>query len=192
MMRQRHQGCPFLYDETSSDIIGIKDPDGSELLIMHVPHIGYFYDTTDQAAAANTATAVTFNTPVLSKGVTLVDNTKITLSRKGTYNFQFSIVFANHEAADYDVSVWLRKNGTNMVDSNTDITVAAKHGATSGKAVAAWNLFDQSLPGDYYEVMWSTPINTIVIDYQAAQANPDRPATPSVIMTVNEVEGSHS
>lgn len=152
------------------------------------PHYLSLFDTTTQTALANTATATTFNTVDLANGISLVDSSKITFSRTGVYNVQFSTMFTNPETTAYEVSVWLAKNGAAMAATNTDLTVPSKHGSISGTAVAAWNFFVGASAGDYVQLMWSTPIATISAQAVGAQTNPARPSTPSVILTVNQVD----
>lgn len=189
--RQKTPGAPWLYDETTGDIVGLKDQDGSELLIMRIPYIGSFYDKGDQSADANTATAMTCDTTVISKGITVVDQTKFKVGRKASYNIQFSAQFFNPEATAYRVSVWPKVNLNDVPDSCTDITVPAKHGSDSGAVVASWNFFLDLEANDYVQLMWSTPIDTITIEHTDARTNPVRPAIPSLIVTVNEVDGSY-
>jgi len=43
--------------------------------------------------------------------------------------------------------------------------------------------------GQYAQIIWSTPNTAVSIAYEGALSTPTRPATPSVIMTVNEVNG---
>lgn len=188
---QKYAGSPFLYDADTGDIIGVKDPDGSELLFMRIPHIGSFYDTTHQSASANTATAITINTSDISRGISLANSSKITVSRKGTYNLQFSAQLINSDTTDQNVSIWLRKNGNDVANSCTDITVPSKHGSINGAVVAAWNFFIDLVAGDYVQLIWSTPSILVLIDYTAERTSPVRPGTPSVIVTMNEVDGSY-
>jgi len=186
MVRLRH-GTTFLYDDNNDDIVGIRDIDGSELYL--VPNIGAFFDTTDQTATVDTAKAMTFNTAQIQRGVTLSNNSRVRVDRKATYNVQFSAMFSNPEATAYAVSVWLARNGSAVADSCTDITVPAKHGSVNGKAVAAWNFFIDLNAGDYIELYWSTPQATVIIEHQDVRTTPTRPAIPSVILTVNEING---
>lgn len=188
---QKYAGSPFLYDADTGDIIGVKDPDGSELLFMRIPHVASFYDTTHQTASINTATAMTVNTTDISRGISLTNSSKVTVSRKGTYNLQFSAQLLNTDSAEHNISIWLRKNGSDVADSCTDITVPAKHGSVDGAEVAAWNFFIDLVAGDYVQLMWSTPSAQVTIDYTAARTSPVRPATPSLIVTMNEVDGSY-
>lgn len=150
---------------------------------------GSFFDTTDQSDGADTATAMKCNTTYLSKGVKVVDLTKFTVASAGIYDLQFSAQLINPDSDEHNVSIWLRKNGNDVPDSCTDITVPKKHGTDNGAVVAAWNFFVEMNPGDYVQIMWSTPSALVYIDYTAPRTNPVRPAIPSVIVTMNEVNG---
>lgn len=152
------------------------------------PYYGAFHDLTDQTASANTATAMKLTTELVASGVAIIDDTKITVDRDGVYNIQFSAMFDNPEATEYDVSVWLDFNGSNLAATNTDLTVPKKHGGINGHAVASWNFFVPMTVGDYVRLMWSTPQATVFIAHQPAQTTPARPETPSVILTVNQVD----
>lgn len=187
--RQKYAGAPWLYDETTGDIIGVKDPDGSEFYWSRLGRIGSFYDTTDQAIAANTAAAVIFNTVDVSSGVTLVSGSRMTVDRAGRFNFMFSIQFQNTDVSDQDASVWFRKNGVDIAQSNTLVSVPSKHGSVMGHCVAAWNFWVPMNAGDYVEMYWSTDHIGVTIEAIPTQVSPTRPATPSVIMTVEEVAG---
>jgi hypothetical protein len=178
---------PFLYEDATGDIVGVRDLDGSELYL--VPNVGVFFDTTDQSADVDTAKAMTFNNAQTERGVRLANSSRLYVDRRATYNLQFSAMFCNPEATAYAVSVWVAVNGVAMPDSCTDMTVPTKHGSTNGKAVASWNFFLDLNAGDYIELYWSTPYATVFIEHQDARTTPARPATPSVILTINEVNG---
>lgn len=184
-MKLRH-GTPFIYDD-NDDIVGLRDPDNSELYL--VPNVGVFIDTTDQTAAADTAKVMALSTSQTARGVTLTNGSRMVVDRTATYNVQFSAMFSNPEANAYAVSVWPAINGVAVPYSCTDITVPSKHGSTNGKAVASWNFFFDLKALDYVELYWSTPFATVFIEHQDARTSPARPAIPSLIVTVNEVDG---
>lgn len=152
------------------------------------PVSGAFYDTVDQSALANTATALKCNTTALSAGVIVEDQTKFRVSALGTYNIQFSAQLLNADNSEHNVSIWCRKNGTDVPDSCTDITVPRRHGQFDGAAVAAWNFFERLNANEYVELMWSTPSTNVSIAHTNARTNPVRPAVPSLIVTVNKVD----
>lgn len=185
-MTRMRSGEPWLYDNVTGDLAGVKDPDGSEFYWQRIPNTGSFHDTTTQVAAAiNTAYPLTLNATDLSRGVTVVDGSKLTVARAGVYSIAFSTQFDRANGGTDAVSIWLRKNGTDFPDSCTDVTISGN--ANAAKAVAAWNFFVEAQAGDYFELVWSTPNTDVKILYQAARANPARPAIPSLIVTVNEI-----
>lgn len=189
-MAYMKSGTNLLFSSTTGDIVGIKDPDGSELYFARIPHVGSFYDVSDQPASINTATPMECDTVDIANGVTMVSNSRITFSRAGIYNIQFSAQFKNVGTGEQNVSVWFAKGGTNLENSTTDITIPKKHGSGDGLLVAAWNYFVQVVAGEYVQIMWSTPSTDVSVEYKATSVSPDRPAVPSVIVTVNEVDGT--
>lgn len=146
------------------------------------PRYGSFYDTTTQTVAAiNTAYAMTFNTTDLSVGVTCGSPTsRIYVDRPNVYNIQFSAQLDKTAAGVGLIWIWLRKNGTDVPDSTTQIRIQGNNAET----VAAWNFLLQMNAGDYFELMWEVDDTTVQILTEAASAV--HPAIPSVILTVTD------
>ena len=182
-----------LYDaRISPDSIILFVPSSAAAIADAVPY-GAFQDTTDQTAASTTAAyAITLNTTDYAVGVAIVSNSQITVRSAGVYNIQFSIQFANADTQIHDVDVWFRKNGTDVAGSNSKFSVPNSHGGTDGHLIAALNFYIQLAAGDYVQLMWSTTSTDVSIEHLAAQTNPTRPTTPSVIVTVNKVDESSS
>ena len=144
---------------------------------------GAFYDTTDQAFLAATATPVTLNTTHLTNGVSIgAPTSRIVMGNDGVYNIQFSSQVFNNSGAIQTVTFWLRKNGVDIVDSAKDVTVAA------GVAdyTADWSWLDECVADDYYEIIFLTPVVTVTLN--AAIAGAPKPAIPS--MSVVVIQGS--
>jgi uncharacterized lipoprotein YbaY len=149
---------------------------------------GSFQDLTDQnAAAANTEYQVTYNTTDFANGISVVSSSRLTVKNYGIYNFQTSIQFTNTDSQAHAVSVWFKKNGSAIVNSNTELTIPSKHGSTDGRSVFAVNFYFELQANDYIEMAWSTESTTVSLQYIAAQTTPTRPATPSVIATLQYV-----
>lgn len=148
---------------------------------------GAFSDTTTQTATANTATLITFNTTDYTNGVTVSGGNKLVVAYAGTYNVQFSVQLQNTSTQLDDVSIWLRVNGVDVAGSNGLISVPNKHGGVDGHTIQSWNYFVQLNANDYVQLVWSTTATTTTINYYAPATTPTRPATASVIATVNQV-----
>jgi hypothetical protein len=142
-----------------------------------------FYDTTTQTnPVANTANLVTFNTVAEGYGVALgTPSSRITVPVAGVYNFQFSAQIDKTGGGNATMFIWFRRNGVDLVDSATKITVAGPNAET----VAAWNYLITMQAGDYFELVWSSAATTVVLLAEPAVA--PVPAIPSVIMTVTYV-----
>lgn len=139
------------------------------------------------AAAANTAYAMTVNTTDYTNGCSVASSSRFTAASAGLYNIQFSAQLVNTDSTEHDISIWFRKNGTDIADSNTMTHVTSKHGSTNGHVVASWNFFVQLSASDYVELMWSTDSTTTYIEATGTQTSPTRPATPSLIVTMDRV-----
>lgn len=154
---------------------------------LRLPY-GSFADTTDQTTTANTATVMTFNTTDFANGVSVVTSggkaSRITVATAGVYNFQWSGEFVNTDTQIHDVSVWVRKNGTDVVGSTGIISIANSHGGLDGHNIYGWNFFFSLNAGDYIELWWSTPDIKVSIQAFPVGAVPVRPSTSSLVATM--------
>jgi hypothetical protein len=146
---------------------------------------GQFCDTTTQSGSANTAYPMKLNTTDVSNGVSVVNGTQITVDNTGIYNLQFSAQFQETVNAAAEISVWLRKGGVNVINSNTELTIEKVAGG--GKLVAAWNYMIQLNATEYVELVWSSDKSTTQLHYHTTQTNPTRPVTPSIIATLTQI-----
>ena len=146
---------------------------------------GAFHDTTTQTAAvANSAYAMTFNATDLASGVTIgTPTSRLVVDTLGVYNVQFSAQLDRTSATECIVWIWLRVNGANVADSAGQIRMKGNHAET----IAAWNYVLTLNAGDYLELMWAADDTASRI--QAVAAAGVVPAIPSVIATVTSVSG---
>jgi hypothetical protein len=146
-------------------------------------HYGAFSDTTTQVAASiNVAYGMVFNTTDNSNGVSVGSPTsRLVADFQGVYNVQFSAQLDKTSGSAAKIYIWLRKNGTNVPNTTTVVTLQG----SSAKAVAAWNYIVQLDPAQYVELMWATDDTDVKI--LAATATSVWPAIPSVIATVTQV-----
>jgi len=125
---------------------------------------------------------------VSSTTITGTRNSKVIVSQDGIYNIQFSVQFVNTDSQIHDVDVWFRKNGTDIINSNSQFSVPNKHGSIDGHLIGSLNFFDSMVAGDYIELMWHTYNTATTIQALAAVpasgTTPAIPATPSIITTV--------
>lgn len=153
------------------------------------PH-ATFSSSVDQTIADPTlAQVVTFNTTINANGITLVGNTKFTLPQPGNYSFSVSaVVDATGASNAKQASMWFRKNGSDVANTNTYISVS--NNVPTVLAVAF--VLPCTTAGDYYELWWSGETTSVKLDAVAAITGsstfpPNQPASPSIIVTIGQV-----
>ena len=147
---------------------------------------GAFQSTVDQtAASANTAYAMTFNTTDYANGVSITNDSRITVTDSGIWNLQWSGQFENPDSQDHDARVWLKINGTVVTGSTGFFAVPSKHGTTNGHALVGWNYFLSLNANDYVELWWETDSTQVTIQSYAAAGS--YPSTASLIATMTFV-----
>jgi hypothetical protein len=153
---------------------------------------GAFSDYTNQTAAAiNTGYPMRLGVTDLNNEVTIQSNSRITFNFAGKYNLQWSGQFVNPDTQEHDVSVWLRRNGTNVTGSNGFVSVVSRHGGIDGHVLPAWNYVVDVSANDYYEFVWSTSSTQVYLASRPVTAF--SPSTASVIVTATPVSaGSDS
>lgn len=146
------------------------------------------YSTIDQTGSTSAATAVLIGTTGFSSGISITNNgsgnpTRITFAAAGTYMVAPSLQFANSDTSNRNVTIWFRKNGTDIANSATVINVpkAGDGGNTFFQIV----LYEQVTAGQYIEIMWLPTNTAVTLDYIAAGAV--APAAPSVILSSERI-----
>jgi hypothetical protein len=113
---------------------------------------------------------------------------RIVITNAGVYNLQFSLQLSNTSAQIDDVTIWLRQNGVDVPNSAGLDGVSNKHGAINGHIIIGWNYLLTAAASDYFELYWTTDSGASSIDtYPASAVAPVHPASPAVILTVQQV-----
>ena len=158
----------------------------TQAAVIKVPYLAVS-DSVSHTVTANTANAMTFDTVDYSNSCSLVSTSQFTVTYAGIYNLQFSTQFQNTDTQLHDVSIWLRKNGTDIAGSTGFVSVPNKHGGVNGHAIVGWNFFVSLAANDYIQLYWSTTNAAITIQAYAAGVSPTRPTTASNVATLTFV-----
>jgi len=142
---------------------------------------------TQTVAVINTGYPIKFRTLDISNGVTVVSDSRITFANTGIYNLQFSVQLENSDTQEHDVTIWLRKNGVDVVGSAGFVAVVSKHGGINGHVLPSWNYLLDVIAGEYYELVWSATSTQVTMPFIAAGSPP--PSTASAIFTVTQQAG---
>ena len=147
-------------------------------------YYGAFAKTVSVAlSATNTATAITFNTTTVSNGVSIGSPTsRVIVSRSGLYNLSMSFQLSSSSSSIKDVYLWVRKNGVDLPNS----TIVHSLESNSAKTVQSRSMTISLNANDYIELYWGSPDNNVSLS--AIAATSFSPATPSVILSVNQIQ----
>lgn len=155
-------------------------------------YYGVFSDTTTKTPAAiYTPYAITFNTTDFALGFTRGSPTsRIVAPASGLFNFQFSAQLSSSNSSAKKMWVWPRINGTDVANSNSEVTLSGNNQAE----VISWNWVLSMAANQYFEIMYAVEDTALSIPAVAAQTGATgtatfaRPAVPSIILTVTEVQ----
>ena len=162
--------------------VGPTGPTGATGAGGAIGYYGSFYDTTTQTlSAVNTPKAMTYDTTAEANGVSIVSSSQIKFTYAGTYNIQFSAQLAQNDNSIDQMQIWLRKNGTDLTETNTTVTMDRQY----SNKVASWNFVLTLAANDYLQLMWES--NSTSVSIAAAAAGGTYPATPSIILTAQQV-----
>jgi hypothetical protein len=153
--------------------------------------VGYYAqyqdDLSQPLGAVNVGQPVKFRTMDFSNGVTVNSDTEITIANTGIYNLQFSFQYQNVDSQDHDVTIWLRKNGSDVLGSAGFVAVISSHGGVPGHCLPSWNYLLDAVGGDYYELYWSATSLDVSMHFYPAGSPP--PSAASAIFTVTQQAG---
>lgn len=153
---------------------------------------GVFSDTnTKTPAAVYTPYPITFNTTDFANGFVRGSPTsRIVSAQSGLYNLQFSAQFSSSSSSAKKIWLWPRINGVDVPNSNSEVTISANN----AMLVASWNWALSLNNGDYVELMYAVDDTAVSIVSVAQQTGANgtatfaRPAVPSIILTVTQVQ----
>jgi hypothetical protein len=150
---------------------------------------GSFWDTTDQTVTSTTeAYVVTLNNADANNdGVSVVSSSQLTVANAAVYRVSVSYQFVNTDSQAHDVVFWFRKNGTDIADSASKVTVPSTHGGALGHQVSMVEIVQKLAANDYVQLAWKADNTAVKIETLPAGTTPVHPQIPSVIVTVNQI-----
>lgn len=138
---------------------------------------GFFSSNRDQSYSANVNSVLSFDASAdFNTNVTVASSTQITMGVTGKYEINAAIQFANSDSNDHDVTVWFRRDGTDLVGSASKITVPKA--ADGGAALFAISGIESFTISSYIECVVNLENSLVIANYDAAVVGP--PAIPSI------------
>lgn len=161
---------------------------------LQLPYNQFSSDQDQTAASVANAYAITLNVNDFPDGISIVSNSRITFAADGIYNIAYSIQLKNTDNSAHDVDIWLRKNGTDIANSNSRFSLTARKSSGDPSHLIATTpiMVDITAANQYVEIMWRVSNTAVSIEhFPAVAANPGVtpaiPATPSVIVGVTHI-----
>lgn len=158
-------------------------PTGSGITVY-----GSFYSTvTQNVGGADTATYLTHNTiDVNVGGFSLTGgNTGIMVPTAGTYEIIPSIIFGKTGGGVTQVFFWFQKNGINISDSGTQLSISGNNNETVGTVSYLTAPLNAN---DVISLQFASADATVQAVASPAITTPyQRPNTPSIITTVKRL-----
>ena len=158
---------------------------------IYIPH-NQFQSRVDQTAAAiDQAYAVRLEVTDFADGISItgVNDTRITFSAPGNYTIGYSLQFKNTHNDQETIDIWLRYNGTDIPNTNTSFSIAARKTASIPSFLVAVTplMLEVAAINDYIEIVWRVSNVTVTLEHLPAVAysagvTPAIPATPSAIV----------
>jgi hypothetical protein len=149
---------------------------------------GNFYDTSKQTTPIATASVVKFNFMNFANNIAITNNTsglptRITVNNEGLYNVKYTLQFIKTDAANDEVSVWIRRNSSAYPNTNNTYTIIG----LGIKNTVSNSFFVQLGNDDYVEIYYSLKnINTSLAGANP-QSSPSRPATPAATVSMQRI-----
>lgn len=141
---------------------------------------GLFFDLgTYSPALANTGYPLEFKQTYLGHGISVVDDTKITVEYGGVYNFQYSSAITSTNSSLKTVWVWIVRNGTPVGYSTNEYTISGSGTDT----IISWQFNIDLDVGEYVEMYWGADNVNVTIGTTAPTA--PHPGIPANVIAVN-------
>lgn len=147
--------------------------------------LAQFESHADQTAtSANVAYVVQLNNAAsFNSGITIASSTNVTVAASGIYSVCASLQFANADSTNHLATFWFRKDGTNIPNSASVISVPKV--ADGGKTLGQVTIFESITVSSYIQLVWSPNNINVTLDYTGASGV--IPEVPSVIFNMTRI-----
>lgn len=146
-------------------------------------YYGEFTKTTDQSPTlTNTAYTLTFDNTEFANGVSIGSPaSRIVVAQSGMYYVSATVQVSSSNSSDKNVWFWFRKNGADIPNSSSILTISTNNGY---QIMALANNFSLQA-NDYLELLFAANNTAVTMDTVPATAF--APASPAVILSITQV-----
>ena len=139
--------------------------------------------TTQTNPVANAVNLVTFDTLGPAAGISIGGGNSIVVANTGTYTQIFTLITNKTSGGTAVISIWLRKNGVNLVGSSQELPLTNNLSAV----FISGNYTLDMTAGDNIQMCWSSADTTTSLTALAPQVTPVRPSGYSAKVTLTRI-----
>lgn len=158
---------------------------------INTPYNQLVSNSDQTAASVANAYAVTLDVSDFPDGISIASSSHIVFAQPGIYNITYSIQLKNTNNDLETVDIWLRKNGTDIANTNTRFAIPARKSTGDPSYLVAVTplMVDITAANQYIQIMWRVSNTAVTIEQLPAVTaspgvTPAIPATPSAIIGV--------
>jgi len=150
-----------------------------------VPY-GEFHNDSDQTAPSAGSTAVVvWDHADETNGVYLSNSSRINVRNSGVYTVNFSLQLQNANNDGQYADVWIRKNGTDVVDTGRRYYIPPRKSSSEfSHVVGTANYVIDLTSGDYVEVAGSVSSTDVTLEHFDADVAIPRPSIPAATLCI--------
>lgn len=167
---------------------GTFDYDLTQTILNTVRNRYYgIYLNTGAATGSTSAAKVNLNVTDDENGMTNASGT-VTFDHWGIYKITLTIQFTNNQNQDHEAKVWVKKNGSDLANSASIVTVPSNHGGIAGHYLFAVDYLIEFDEDETFELYWAASTTDVAIETIGATGSGFSvgPASPAVILNISK------
>ena len=162
---------------------GLTATNGTISASLGLLNYGFFTNGNQLNPVANAINLVIFSHTGPSNGISIVNTTDITVVNAGTYSQVFTMNVNKTSAGASTISVWLKLNGVDVVDSTQDLILTG-----ASDTIFVTGSFTLDIPaGGNIQLCWSSADTTMQLLALPGRVTPIRPSGSSVKVTLTRI-----
>lgn len=143
----------------------------------------YNSNVTQTNPVASAINLLTFNGIGPQNGISIVNNTEVTVVNAGTYTKLFTLIVSKTSGGTSDISIWLRYNGADLPGSRQDLELVN----TLALIFVSGNFTLDMAAGSNIQMCWSSADTTVAMTALPAAVTPTRPDGYSAKVTLTRI-----
>jgi len=174
------------FNQLNGNLNSLTGVDGGAYI--QSPHAMLMSDQDQANPSITAANILTYNQPVITRGIEVRNSNEIWFEKSGQYLVTFTLQVSNRSNAAQEFEVWAGYNGSNYPLSNRRFDIAARKDSSTWAHIvpSVTGIFTVTNPTtEYLTIKWWASSTDVFLENYPVNTSPTRPAISSVIMTIN-------